>query len=180
MIKAQSRKYPGQGLGQLETAISQKGLRHVRVQSDQAATAQSIFKISLEEYVHSVPIYAPGPYIQLPRWHLFLDVPEPSQTQNENDQTWTSPPSPPSVIRDLSITHFSKTKTVVLITLRHLLLLCPSPPNSHKVYLMLLSCCSHPSTCPAPWTQAQTLLPWITGLLTLWRHFYSPLTYQYF
>lgn len=67
MIKAQSRKYPGQGLGQLETAISQKGLGHVRVQSDQAATAQSIFKISLEEYVHSVPIYAPGLYIQLPR-----------------------------------------------------------------------------------------------------------------
>lgn len=87
---------------------------------------------------------------------------------------------PLSVIRDLSITHFSKTKTVVLITLRHLLLLCPPPPKSHEVHLTLLSCCPHPSTCLAPWTQAQTLLPWITGLLTLWCHFWSPLTYQYF
>lgn len=78
------------------------------------------------------------------------------------------------VIRDLSIIHSSKTKTVVLTTLRHLLLLCPPPPNNHKVYLTLLSCCPHPSTCPATWTQAQTLLPWITGLLTLWCHFCSP------
>lgn len=141
--QSSEQKIPWPGSGATWNCNISKGLRQVRVESNQAATAQSIFKIALEEYVHSFPIYAPSLYILLPRWHLGHLKLRMRTTKPEHHLHHL----PLSVMKDLSITHFSKTKTVVLITLTPP---SPSPPNSHNVYLMLLSCCPHPSTCPYP------------------------------